>query len=372
MANSSEISKRSSQIVSRLDQANMNLNSPDQFINIDPDNILQAIQGLPDQLSNAYQKGRQFPLPDNKDFSRIVIAGMGGSAIGADLLYSFIYSNLEIPLHIIRDYHLPHWAQGESCLVVCSSHSGNTEETNSILADAIKNDCITMIVSTGGKIVETASANGLPVWKYDHKGQPRAAVGWSFGLLLKLFERLSLIPDQSEALQTAVEAMSDSKKEIDADVQIALNPAKRMAGQLVNQYVAVFGAEHLSPVARRWKTQINELAKCWCQFELIPEADHNTLAGVIQPEKMLPKIFSLFLQSENYHPRNNKRIDLTFTEFMVAGICTDKISFSAENRLTEMWKAIIFGDYLAYYLAMLYEMDPTPVDAIESLKVQMR
>jgi len=350
----------------------MNLNSFQQFKSIDRDDMLGAIRKLPDQLKEAYFLGGDFPLPGNKEFDRIVIAGMGGSAIGADLLVAYAFPDLRIPAIILRDYQLPGWAIGKNCLVICSSHSGNTEETNSVLSQAIERNCTIVVITTGGKLFSKASDNGIVAWKFEHTGQPRAAVGFSFGLLLRLFTRLTIIPEQDEAVKTAVLAMNELGKEIDSDVPIVNNPAKRIAGQLVDQYISVFGAEHLSPVARRWKTQINELAKCWAQYGFIPEADHNTLAGILQPSQMLPKVFTVFLKSKHYHPRNYKRMNLTLTEFMVAGLCTDQIDFSADEKLTEMWKAILFGDYASYYLAMMYEIDPTPVEAIESLKTQMQ
>jgi glucose/mannose-6-phosphate isomerase len=349
----------------------MNLNSFQQFKSIDHGDILGAIQKLPDQLKEAYFLGGDFPLPENKEFDRIVIAGMGGSAIGADLLVAYAFPDLRIPPFILRDYQLPGWAIGKNCLVICSSHSGNTEETNSVLSQAIDRNCTIVVITTGGKLFSTASDNNIVTWKFEHVGQPRAAVGFSFGLLLRLFTRLSLIPEQDEAIKIAVIAMKELSNEIDADVPIINNSAKRMAGQLVDQHVSVFGAEHLCPVARRWKTQINELAKCWAQFEFIPEADHNTLAGVLQPSKIIPKIFTVFLRSNHYHPRNRKRMELTLGEFMVAGLGTDKIDFSSDEKIAEIWKAILFGDYVSYYLAMMYEIDPTPVEAIESLKTQM-
>ena len=162
------------------------------------------------------------------------------------------------------------------------------------------------------------------------------------------------------------------KKEIDANVPVINNPAKRIAEQLADFHASIFGAEYLRPVARRWKTQINELAKCWAQYEFMPEADHNTLAGVLQPADILPKVFTVFLESNHYHPRNKKRMDLTLSEFAAAGLSAEQIDFSADDRLAEMWKAILFGDYVSYYLAMMYEIDPTPVEAIESLKKQMQ
>jgi len=133
----------------------------------------------------------------------------------------------------------------------------------------------------------------------------------------------------------------------------------------------VFGAEHLAPVARRWKTQINELAKTWCQFEILPEANHNTLAGTLFPEEQLLRIFSIFLQSPYYLERNQQRVDLTFTELMVAGIGTDKVALRGETRFTDMWLALLFGDLISFYLAILLDIDPTPVEAIEEFKAQL-
>jgi len=349
----------------------MNLDSFQQFKFIDLSDMLGAIQKLPDQLKEAFLLGESFPLPEKKELDRIVFAGMGGSAIGADLLVAYAFPEFRIRTLILRDYQLPGWATGKNCLVICSSHSGNTEETNSVLSQAIERNCTIVVITTGGKLFSTAVDNNIVAWKFEHLGQPRAAVGFSFGLLMRLFTRLSLIPEQDKAIQAAILAMNELSKEIDADVPIANNPAKRIAGQLVDQHIAVFGAEHLSPVSRRWKTQINELAKCWAQYEFIPEADHNTLAGVLEPSKMLPRVFTVFLKSNHYHPRNKKRMHLTLTEFMVAGLCTDQIDFSADEKIAEMWKAILFGDYVSYYLAMMYEIDPTPVEAIESLKTKM-
>ncbi|MDO9545674.1 MAG: bifunctional phosphoglucose/phosphomannose isomerase [Pelolinea sp.] len=333
--------------------------------------MLAAIKGLPDQLIDAYGQGDRNKLPKNKEFNSIIIAGMGGSAIGADILIAYASSELKVPVMVLRDYQLPGWAEGKKSLVICSSHSGNTEETNSIFSQAVERNCTVIIITTGGKLLSAAIEKGITTWQFDYTGQPRAAVGWSFGLLLRLFSRLSLISDKEKEISDAVSSMKNLMEQIDVEVPTVKNSAKRLAGQLIDQYISIFSAEHMSPVARRWKTQINELAKAWGQFEYLPEADHNTLAGVINPADLLPKIFTVFLRSDHFFPRNIKRMDVTFTEFMVAGLCTDQIDFSAPEPLTEIWTAILFGDYVAYYLAMMYEIDPTPVDAIESLKEQM-
>ena len=350
----------------------MNLDNTNKFADIDKSDMLGAIRELPDQLLKAWNTAEALPLPDKKEFSKIVIAGMGGSAIGADILSAYILPICDIPLYVLRGYDLPAWAAGEETLVICSSHSGNTEETLSVFEQSLGKKCTTVTISTDGKLYDLAKEKAVTAWTFEHVGQPRAAVGFSFGLLLNLFSRLGLIPEQAEALQKAVTEMKQMKQEIDADVPESKNLAKQIAGQAVERIPVVFGAEFLEPVARRWKTQLNEIAKCLAQFEFIPEANHNTLAGVVKPEALLDKSYAIFLTSDEYHTRNQKRFELTAKEFEAAGICTDKVFCKGESKLAKIWNTILLGDFISFYLSMAYEVDPTPVDSLESFKKAMR
>ena len=180
----------------------MNLNDLDRFKQLDTQNLLGEIDNLPDQLAYAYQLGLKLPLPDWQDFKQVVIAGMGGSAIGADLLTSYCASLSPIPVSVHRDYDLPLFARGAETLVICSSHSGDTEETLAAFEAAHKAGCRVVAVCTGGELAKRARANDIPLWTFDHAGQPRAAVGFSFGLLLAMFQRLGFIPDQKEVVAT--------------------------------------------------------------------------------------------------------------------------------------------------------------------------
>jgi len=350
----------------------MNLDDINQFKIIDPDGMLGELQGLPDQLALAWKTADKYHLPQNVEFSEVIISGMGGSAIGADLVASYALQLCEIPISVIRGYRLPSWAKGKETLVICSSHSGNTEETISVFNEAIEKKCTVMCISRGGKLLSQAKEHGLIGWQFDHHGQPRSAVGFSFGMILNLFSRLKLIIDQKSELESTVIKMREYIKKIDAEIPVVQNLAKRIAGQALNRYLVILGAEHLEPIARRWKTQINELAKCWAQFEFLPEADHNTLAGLIFPEANIQNTYALFLNSENYHPRNKKRLDLTFSEFMIAGMCSDKVDLSDTSLLSEIWKLLLLGDFVSYYLAMAYKVDPTPIEALESFKKAMQ
>jgi glucose/mannose-6-phosphate isomerase len=349
----------------------MHLDEFQSFPKIDPRNMLAEIDSLPRQLQSAWELGSQQPLPDGKGITRILVSGMGGSAIGADLLAAYVAPVCKLPVMVQRDYVLPAWAYGPETLVIASSHSGNTEETLEAFDAAVRAGCRIVAVCTGGELEKRASKHDVPVWKFAHAGQPRAAVGFSFGLLLALLARLGLVPDPGEGLLEAVADMLSQQETLRADVPVAQNPAKRLAGQLVGRWVNVYGSGMLAPVARRWKGQVNEIAKAGAGFEFLPEADHNALAGLENPDLLMQTI-TLFLTSPSDHPRNQLRTDLTRQGFMVAGLNSDVYNANGCSPLSHIWTALHFGDYMAYYLAMIYEVDPTPVDALQNLKAAMQ
>lgn len=350
----------------------MNLDDLDFFKSLDVQNLLAEIDGLPDQLQAAWDLGKAQPLPDRRDFRAIVLCGVGSSALGADLVTAYGASSLSLPVSVHRDYGLPGFAKGKDVLVVCSSHSGNTEETLDSFETAVKNDCTVVVISTGGELSKRAGERKLPVWQFSHKGQARSAPGFMFGLTLALFARLGLIPDLSNDVAEAVAAMKKSQEHLRADVPAANNPAKRYAGQLMGRWVTVMASGALAPVARRWKSQINTLAKSAANVEFLPEANHDALAGLANPYALLnSQTMTLFLRAPSDHPRNRLRSDLTRTTLMLEGLNTDFVDARGESTLAHIWTLILFGDYMAYYLAMGYAIDPASVEALERFKEEM-
>ena len=349
----------------------MDLNDYTSFSNIDKRDYLAEIENLPSQLENAYQQGLTLSLPTWQGIRRVLIAGMGGSAIGADLLAAYTASLSPVPIVVHRSYSLPAWARGPETLIIASSHSGNTEETLAAFEHALQSNCHILALCTGGKLAHAARESNTTLWTFKHAGQPRAAVGYSFGLLLALLARLNLVPEPADELTGAVTAMRNQQASLQAQIPVVRNPAKREAGQLMGRMVMVFGADILEPVARRWKTQINELAKAWAQFETLPETNHNALAGLQQPERALSSATALFLRARSYHPRNLLRTELTKQAYMLEGLNTDFMDAQGETPLAQQWTALHMGDYVAYYLSMLYEIDPTPIEALEGFKHQL-
>ncbi len=349
----------------------MNLDDHTRFAGIDVQDMHAHIEGLPDQLNSAWELGTSLSLQSWTGIEKILVAGMGGSAIGADLVSAYIASKCPIPVIVHRNYSLPAWADGESTLVIASSHSGNTEETLSSFKTAQERNCRILSITTGGKLDELTREAGGSLWRFEHQGQPRAAVGFSAGLLLAAFFRLGFIPHPEGDIRSAVAAMRIQQKNLRPEVPATGNLAKRLAGQIYGRYVVVIGADILAPVARRWKSQISEIGKAWGQFEDLPEVDHNTLAGLVFPEAALTQTLALFLRAPSYHPRNTLRTDLTKSAFMVEGLNTDFIDGQGDTPLAQQWTALHLGDYTAFYLAMAYEIDPTAIPTIDMFKIQM-
>lgn len=345
----------------------------EQIRALDSQDMLGQIQTLPEQLDQAWQLGQELPLPEGGSQVRaVVLAGMGGSAIGADLLASWLILREPLPVTVWREYGLPSWARGPEVLVIASSHSGNTEETLSALEVALERGCIVVAITRGGKLAQQAQQAGVPWWKFEHTGQPRAAVGFGFALPLALLTRLGLLSqDPAPELWQTVQAMKAQQEQLGPEIPTVQNPAKRLAGQLVGRFVVVFGAQHLAPVARRWKGQINEIAKAWAQFEVLPEADHNTLAGIHHPEVLFGAAIHLFLDAPSLLPRNRQRVHLTRQVFLEQGLNTDLLEARGGTAMSDQWTLLHLGDYTAYYLALHYQEDPTPVEAIETFKQRM-
>ncbi len=353
----------------------MNLDDYISFKQIDPQDIITLIDHLPDQLETAWQLGQVLDLPAWEGLSQIVVTGLGGSAIGADLLAAYIAPRSRLPLVLLRDYELPAWASGPHTLVIASSFSGNTEETLAAFQQATMNRCRRIAITSGGALAQAARDTEAALWSFDHNGPPRTAVAFSFGLLLAALARLGLLEEQASIendVCEAVEVMRQQGQLLSIEVPTSRNPAKRLAGQMIDRLVIVFASGPQVPVARRWKGQINELAKAWAEFDTLPEANHNTLEGMLNSEKLLSQALVIFLKSPSDHPRNRLRADLMQKMMMVEGINTDSVEGQGHASLAHVWSNLQFGDYTAFYLAMAYGVDPTPVMGIEEFKKAMK
>jgi glucose/mannose-6-phosphate isomerase len=349
----------------------LNLDKVALFKKIDPKDMLGHIAGFPEQCRQAWKIASNTSIPDEYRQARnIVVLGLGGSAIGGDLVRTLVAKECPLPLIVSRDYTIPAFV-GPDSLVIASSYSGNTEETLITSAEALKAGARVVVIATGGELAQWAQQHKLPLVSFSYLSQPRAAVGYSFSLVLGTLAQLGWVSDKSQDMDEAIAIIKSWQAEIRETVPTASNRAKQIAQWLWGCLPIVYGAGYLSEIARRWKGQFNENAKSWGFFEQMPELNHNAVVGYVSPSDLGDKVRVILLRSSLDHPRNQKRFEVTEDILKRRGISAQVVEARGQSALAQMLSVLHMGDYVSYYLAMLYENDPTPVDTITYLKEQL-
>jgi glucose/mannose-6-phosphate isomerase len=338
----------------------------------DPYDFRDHIVALPRQLIDGWAATQAIDLPESfHQIDRVVLVAMGGSAIAASMFAALAAPECPHPLNVVRDYDLPAYASGPRTLVIALSFSSNTEEVLSAFEQAQSRGCQLLVVTGGDLLAERAAAAGAPTVRIEYASLRQSALGWIVGPLLSLSSRLRWTHDFSADLEEATRVVRDWTADLDVDVPVMKNLAKREAGQLLGRTVFVFGAGHFAAVARRWKEQINESAKAWAAIEVLPDADHNSLAGVDWPDGFTSKVMALFLTGSSDHPRNAQRVELTKHAYMLAGCNTDVAMARGKSPLAQVMSLVLLGDFIGYYLALLYGVEPMQVPTVAEFKAAL-
>lgn len=355
----------------------VDLDAVAEFAAVDQQGMLGHALELPRTCADAWELAQKripelgFSRAAFRAAKRIVITGMGGSAIGGDLLASLVAHECTCPILVHRDYGLPAFVDGSETLVIGSSYSGGTEETLSTIGAAHERGALLLALTTGGELAQLASEWDVPVLKFGYEAQPRAALGYSFVLLVSLLDYLGFVSGKATDLTEAVNVMRDWQKEIGPDVPLAQNPAKRLADQLKNRIPVIYGSGITEPVARRWKTQFNENAKSWAFYEPLPELNHNAVVGFERSDLVRDRAWVITLQSRYDSERIQTRWNVTRQMLSNEGVGNDAIQARGTSRLAQMLSLIHFGDLVSVYRAIANEVDPTPVGPIAYLKGEL-
>ena len=349
----------------------INLDDPQVYKQYDPQGMLAHIHDVPKLCRQAWQMAASFDLP--QDYSRVnkvVVLGMGGSAIGGDLVTSLISAEADIPVLVHRDYDLPAFVDGKT-LVIASSYSGMTEETLSAFKETIYNNSKKLVITTGGRLKEIARERNIPVFSFDYKAQPRAALPFSFLPILNFIQKLGFISDKSADVSETVVVLEKLSREINETILVKRNHAKQLAQGLYSRLAVIYGSGITAEVAHRWKTQLNENGKVWSFHEVFPELNHNAVVGYQFPPELASKIVVVMLRSSHLPQQILCRYQVTSQLLDKAGIGYHLIDGAGKSPLAQMMSLVLFGDYVSYYLAILNRINPTPVEAIDFLKGEL-
>ncbi|MBI2866884.1 MAG: bifunctional phosphoglucose/phosphomannose isomerase [Chloroflexi bacterium] len=346
------------------------LDQQDLYQRVDPSGMGGRIAELPAVCERAWREGLDVRLPSAyRSVKRVLVLGMGGSAIGGDLVGDLSLASGGAPVFVSRDYQIP-FPVGQETLVVASSYSGNTEETIAAFRHAIASSAPKLVMTTGGKLQSLAHEHHIPIFPITYKAEPRAAIGYSLMPLVAILMNLGLLPDQRRDVEEGLGVLANQIATLGPAVPFNRNAAKQLAAQLQSKVPVIYGGGLLSAAARRWKGQLNENAKVWAFFELLPEFNHNALVGYEFP-KSAGHLFVVLLRSESIHPRLRLRIRITTEILERQGVPYQVFNAQGKSPLAQMLSVLLMGDYVSYYLAMLCGVDPSPVAVIDYLKARL-
>jgi glucose/mannose-6-phosphate isomerase len=348
------------------------LDSKDTYTRLDPTGLYGRIAALPLQIEDAWRAASALELPAGfRDAERIVVLGMGGSGIGGALLRALALDmGAATPVDVVRGYTLPAYVDARS-LVMASSNSGNTEEVVATFDQSVRAGAKCVAITTGGKLLDSARAAGVPVLAFAWDAEPRSALGWSFASLVAIGGRLGLLPDVADEMAVAVAQMRALVDAVGRDVPESGNAAKQLTRRLAGALPVFIAAEALAPVAYRWRTQVNENAKSWAIADELPEMNHNAPLGYGAPVAIAATLHVVLLRHAAMHERTRRRVDLTLEQLRSASVAAEVMEVPGPSVLAQMLWAVQLGDFVSYYLGLLNGVDPSEMRALEWMKARL-
>ena len=351
------------------------LDQRDAAERVDRSNMRKLIHNFSVQMKEAEQFGLALQLHSQlgKGVSKIVFSGLGGSAIGADFIRSYLAYEFPIPLFVNRHYRLPAFVD-QTALLVASSYSGDTEETLSSVKEGMKRGARILAITSGGELARLAETHSFPLIRIPGGISPRAALGYSVIPLLVALSKIGFkCAYRPEELQEAVQVVrSLSESQYGTAVPQEQNLAKQLAALCFGKYPIIYaGADYFDVVALRWRGQIEENAKSLASHHVLPEMNHNELVGWEHPKELLKEAVVFFLKDESDHARVRIRMNLTQSVIAQHAGEVAELSSQGKSLLARMFSLTHLGDWVSFYLAVLYQVDPTPVEVIQRLKSEL-
>ncbi len=330
--------------------------------------MLTLLREFPNQVREAIEIGETAQLKMRATGVRnIIVCGLGGSAIGGDLLRSYLAGEIKVPFIVNRHYTLPKFVGPES-LVIVSSYSGNTEETTTAHREALRRKARILSISSNGTTEQLARRAKSPFIKVPGGLPPRAALGYSFFPLLLALTRTGFVKSKQKEIAETVALLDENARRY-AGLEPATNPALALAQKLHHRIAICYSStERFDTVNTRWRGQIAENAKSLAFGHVLPEMNHNELVGWKVLENEMREMVVVFLRDKDDHKRVQMRMDLTrgiinrYTEHV------EEVWSEGKSMLARMFSLIQLGDWVSFYMAILHGEDPTPVAVIDYLK----
>lgn len=337
---------------------------------IDRNNMLSFCVNAPKHYTNALKMAQKTRVNYRKP-EAVIVAGMGGSAIGGELLKDWARDKVNVPIEVNREYLLPAYAD-EKTLVFIISYSGETEESLSVFLDALRRRCMIFCISSGGSLIEFSKKLHVSHLQIPSGMPPRAALPYLFSPLPLILAKIGLVSSVQSESSEAIKTLEKVSYENSPEKAVDENFSKRLALGVCGTMPIIYGFGFYRAVSQRFKQQFNENSKIPSKWDVFPELNHNEIVGWERADKLATCFSTVFIRDENEPKETRLRIEITkeLIQKNVAKIF--EVWSLGESKLAKMLSTILIGDFTSVYLAVLRGVDPTPVRTISLLKDKMK
>jgi glucose/mannose-6-phosphate isomerase len=340
---------------------------------IDKSDMLGLLLDFPLQCKASVEIAARTEIKlEKRDFEKIVFVGLGASAAGGDLIRSYLYLENRRVISVFREYVLPASVDAKS-LVFTLSYSGNTAETLSAYTQAKENGASIIAISSGGQLKEEALKDNVTFIEIPRGLPPRMALGYLSIIPLCILAKLGIIASALADIKETIALLETLRNQsLGPRIQTKDNIAKQAARKLWNKFAVIYSSSvHFDICARRLRSQFAENAKTLSSTQVFPDINHNEIVGWQNPKKILKNFVVLMLRDSSMHARVAKSMDITREIVKQEGVSTLEIYSRGQGLLSRIFSLIYIGDFISFYLAILYSTDPMPIKRIDYLKKKL-
>jgi len=351
------------------------LDNMNKINKLDAQGMRGSIESLGLQCQQAWDEVKKIKIPKGyRNVDNILINGMGGSALGGHIINSLFKHELKVPLKVINSYTLPGFVNQQT-LYIISSYSGTTEEPVGTFLAARKRKAKILVICTGATLAKLARRYRVPAYVFNPRfnpcNQPRMGLGYSVVSQIALLKKCGLLKIKDTELNRAIKWIVSLHREFGPKVAISKNGAKKIARRLHGRVPVVISAEHLAGNAHVMANQINENSKIFSAYFLISELNHHLMEGMMFPKSNVNNLHFLFIESSKYLSRIQSRFRITKKVLAKYKIPYTAYSAKGKEKISQVFEVLLFGSYVNFYLAMLNNIDPSPIPWVDYFKKEL-
>lgn len=357
----------------------MNLDDLKIYKKLDTGRVGEAMESLPDQMRQVLDEARLIKVPaEYSKVSQVVINGMGGSNIGAHIIRSAFSGEIKVPITITPGYSVPAHVN-QNTLYILSSYSGTTEEPLSVYREVKKRGAKIMAISADDKksrLVKLMLKDDIPGYifkpQFNPSGQPRLGLGYSIFGIATMIAKAGLFKINVREIEDIIASLEIWTRRLRPEASTRVNAAKQIAQKIFGRVPVLVAAEHLTGNTHAMRNQINECSKSFASFLELPDLNHYTMEGLVNPVSNRKNLAFLFFDSAFYHPRVQKRSELTKQVVKKNKVAVIAYEMKGDKKLLQNFELLQLGAWVSYYLGIAYKVNPAAIPYVDWFKKMLK